>query len=157
MIYAIVPYQSSGTYDEEHHDEEHHHEELPELNEDFFNKVFPGKKLKTKMHFRAKVKEAIERSLIKESERFFMNTVIEKLVNETGMELPDEFIMKMIRENDEHKLSEEEIKNQYDNFAKSIRWQLIESRIIRDNNLQVEENEMRNVVKSYFTGHLATA
>ena len=63
----------------------------------------------------------------------------------------------MIRENDEKKLSEEEIKNQYDSFVKSVRWQLIESRIIRDNSLWVEENEMRNVVKSYFTGHLAAA
>jgi FKBP-type peptidyl-prolyl cis-trans isomerase (trigger factor) len=142
---------------EEHHDEEHQHEELPELNVDFFNKVFPGEEIKDENGFRAKVKEAIERSLIKESERFFLNAVIEKLVNETGMELPDEFIMKMIRENEEHKLSEEEIKNQYDSFAKSVRWQLIESRIIRDNSLWVEENEMRNVVKSYFTGHLATA
>jgi trigger factor len=124
---------------------------------DFFNKVFPGEEIKDENGFRAKVKEAIERSLIKESERFFLNAVIEKLVNETGMELPDEFIMKMIRENEEHKLSEEEIKNQYDSFAKSVRWQLIESRIIRDNSLWVEENEMRNVVKSYFTGHLATA
>jgi trigger factor len=63
----------------------------------------------------------------------------------------------MIKENDEQKLNDEEIKNQYDNFARSIRWQLIESRIIQDNNLRVEEDEMRNVVKSYFTGHLATA
>ena len=139
------------------HTEEHQHEELPELNEDFFNKVFPGEEIKDENAFRAKVKVAIERSLIKESERFFLNTVIEKLVNETGMELPDEFIMKMIRENEEQKLSEEEIKNQYDSFVKSVRWQLIESRIIRDNSLWVEENEMRNVVKSYFTGHLATA
>lgn len=146
---------------EEHHEEEHEHEEhqyedLPELNEDFFNKVFSGEEIKDENAFRAKVREAIERSLIKESERFFMNTVIEKLVNETGMELPDEFIMKMISENDENQLSEEEIKNQYDNFARSVRWQLIESRIVRDNNLYVEESEMRNVVKSYFTGHLAT-
>jgi len=141
---------------DDHHDEEHQHEELPELNEDFFNKVFPGEDLKDESAFRAKVREAIERSLIKESERYFLNTVIEKLVEETAMDLPDQFIMKMIRENDEHKLSDEEIKNQYDNFARSLRWQLIERRIIKDYNLRVEENEIRNVVKSYFTGHLAT-
>jgi FKBP-type peptidyl-prolyl cis-trans isomerase (trigger factor) len=139
------------------HEEEHQHEKLPELNEEFFNKVFPGEEIKDESAFRDKVKEAIERSLIKESERFFLNTVIEKLVSETVMELPDEFIMKMIRENEEQKLSEEEIIKQYDSLAKSVRWQLIESRIIKDNNLWVEENEMRNVVKSYFTGHLATA
>jgi FKBP-type peptidyl-prolyl cis-trans isomerase (trigger factor) len=142
---------------EDQHDEGHQHEELPDLNVDFFNKVFPGEEIKDENAFRDKVREAIERSLIKESERFFLNTVIEKLVNDTRMDLPDEFIMKMIRENDEQKLSDEEIANQYENFARSIRWQLIESRIILDNNLRVEENEIRNVVKSYFSGSLATA
>ena len=142
-------------HSDDQHDEEHEHEELPELNEDFFNKVFPGEDIKDENAFRDKVREAIERSLIKESERFFLNTAIEKLVKETALDLPDEFIMKMIRENNEQKLSDEEIQNQYGNFARSIRWQLIERRLIRDYNLRVEENEIRNVVKSYFTGHLA--
>ena len=142
---------------EEQPAEEHQHEELPELDESFFKHVFPGEEIKDESAFRAKIREAIERSLIKESERYFLNTVIEKLVKETGIELPDDFIMKMIRENEEQKHSDEEIINQYDNFARSIRWQLIESRIIQDYNLRVEEHEMRNVVKSYFTGHLATA
>jgi FKBP-type peptidyl-prolyl cis-trans isomerase (trigger factor) len=141
---------------DDQHEEEHQHEELPELNEDFFSKVFPGEEIKDEKAFRAKVREAIERSLIKESERFFLNTVIEKLVNETRMDLPDEFILKMISENDEHNLSDEEIKNQYDNFARSIKWQLIESQLIQEYSLRVEEDEMRSVVKSYFTGHLAT-
>jgi trigger factor len=159
LRHRSVHHDHAETHQDEEHEhevEEHKHEELPELNEDFFNKVFPGEEIKDESAFRSKVREAIERSLIKEGERFFMNTVIEKLVNETVMDLPDEFIMKMIREDEDHALSDEEIKNQYDNFARSVRWQLIESRIVRENNLHVEESEMRNVVKSYFTGHLAT-
>ena len=140
-------------HQEEHKGEEHHDEELPEMDESFFNKVFPGEEIKDENAFRAKIREALEQSLIKESERFFLNSVIEKMVKETNLELPDEFLRKMIRENDEHNLSDEEIDAQYTNFASSIRWQLIESRIIQDNNLRVEENEMRNVVKSYFGGH----
>jgi trigger factor len=139
---------------EEEHD--HEHEQLPELNEEFFNKVFPGDDIKDETAFRAKVREAIERSLIKESERYFLNTVIEKLVTETKIDLPDEFIVKMIKENEENKMGEEEIKSQYDNFSRSMKWQLIESRIIQDHGVNVSEEEMRNVVKGYFTGHLST-
>jgi FKBP-type peptidyl-prolyl cis-trans isomerase (trigger factor) len=142
-------------HEEEHEGEEHHDEDLPELNESFFNEVFPGEDIKDVNAFRAKIKEALERSLIKESERFFLNSAIEKLVKDTALELPDEFLRKMIRENDEHNLSDEEFETQYVNLANSVRWQLIESRIILDNDLRVEENEMRNVVKGYFTGHLA--
>jgi FKBP-type peptidyl-prolyl cis-trans isomerase (trigger factor) len=139
---------------EEVEGEEHHHEELPELNEEFFNKVFPGQEVKEISDFRQKIKEAIEHSLVKESERFFLNSVIEKLVKDTNIELPDAFLRKMLRENDENSLSEEEIEKQYPNFTNSVKWQLIEARIIRDNNLRVHEEEMRNVVKSYFTGSL---
>jgi trigger factor len=60
----------------------------------------------------------------------------------------------MIRENNEQKLSEEEIEKQFENFINSVRWQLIESRLIAEHELRVDENEMRNVVKSYFTGHI---
>jgi trigger factor len=142
--------------DNEHHheeeNEEHAHEHLPELNEEFFNKVFPGAEIKDEAAFRAKIKEMIEQSLVKESERFFMNASIEKLVSDTKFDLPDDFLRKMIRENNEQNLTEEQIEAQYDNFIKSVRWQLIESRIILENNLRVEESEMRNVVRSYFTG-----
>lgn len=146
------------THDEEHdHDHDHeeeHHEELPELNEEFFNKVFPGQEIKDIDGFREKIREAVEHSLIKESDRFFLNSVIEKLVKETKLELPDEFLRKMLRENEENHLSDEEFEKQYPNFTNSVKWQLIEGKIIRDNDLRVQESEMRNVVKSYFTGSM---
>jgi FKBP-type peptidyl-prolyl cis-trans isomerase (trigger factor) len=137
--------------------EEIHEEELPELNEEFFGRIFPGQEVKDLDTFRAKIKEAIELSLVKESERFFLNSVIEKLVKETALELPDDFLKKMLREHEEGKMTEEDIDNQYDNFTNSIKWQLIESKIIIDHNLSVQESEMRNVVKSYFTGSMPGA
>jgi trigger factor len=141
-------------HEHEHEHDDHHHEELPELNEEFFNKVFPGQEVKDIEGFRLKIREAVEQSLVKESDRFFLNSVIEKLVKETKLELPDDFLRKMLRENDENQLSEEEIEKQYPNFSNSVKWQLIEGKIIRDNDLTVKESEMRNVVKSYFTGSL---
>jgi FKBP-type peptidyl-prolyl cis-trans isomerase (trigger factor) len=142
------------TQKEEQGSEEALEEELPAMDESFFSQVFPGQEIKDESAFRNKIKETIELSLIKESERFFLNTVIEKLVQDTSFELPDEFIRKMIREHEEHELSEEEIGAQYANVSNSVRWQLIESRLIQENNLRVEEQEIRNVVKSYFTGHM---
>jgi trigger factor len=154
QVHELQHRTKNHEHKEGHEGEEAHDEALPELNESFFDQVFPGQEIKDEQAFRTKIKEMIEQSLIKESERFFLNTVIEKLVKDSAFELPDDFLKKMIRENDEHKLSDEEIDAQYVNFANSMRWQLIESRIIQENNLRVEESEMRNVVKSYFTGHL---
>jgi trigger factor len=150
-------------HDHDHeHEHEHEHEgqdqpaeeDLPELNEAFFSLVFPGADIKDMDTFRAKIKESIESSLTKESERYFLNAVIEQLVKETNFDLPDEFLRRMIRETSEQEIAEDQFEVQYANFINSMRWQLIESQLIVANDLMVKEEEMRNVVKSYFTGHL---
>ena len=37
-----------------------------------------------------------------------------------------------------------------ESFAESMRWQLIENKLIIDHNIRVEEAEIRNYIKSYF-------
>jgi FKBP-type peptidyl-prolyl cis-trans isomerase (trigger factor) len=149
-------HQHDQAHDHDHeHEHEHEHPVVPaELNEEFFKMIFPGDDIKDETAFREKVREGIERSLVRESERYFLNTVIEKLVEETSIDLPDTFIRKMLRDNEENQMTEEQIDAQYDNFARSIRWQLIESRLMRDHGVKVEEEDMRNAVKGYFTGNV---
>ncbi|MBW6461049.1 MAG: hypothetical protein K0B08_10810 [Bacteroidales bacterium] len=130
--------------------------DLPEMNEEFFKQVFPGEEIGDEAAFREKVRESIETSLVKESERFFLNDAIEKLVETTPVELPGDFIRKLLIQNNEEEKSEEELDAQLENFSRSIKWQLIESHIIKDHDLSVKEEEMRNVVRGYFTGYMAS-
>jgi trigger factor len=83
-----------------------------------------------------------------------MNTVIEKLVDETSFDLPDEFIKKLLKENSGEDPDENQLAGQFDNFSKSVRWQLIENKLSKDHGLKVEEGEMRDVVRNYFGGQL---
>jgi FKBP-type peptidyl-prolyl cis-trans isomerase (trigger factor) len=150
-------------HDHPHHEGEqqeegHQHDHEPAaLNEDLFKKVFPGEEIKDVDTFREKVRSSIETSLVKESERYFFNSVIEKLVENTPLELPESFIRQMLKENPEKPMTDEELETQFGNFIRSMKWQLIESKIIKDHDLFVSEEEMRNVVKGYFTGHVAEA
>jgi FKBP-type peptidyl-prolyl cis-trans isomerase (trigger factor) len=132
---------------------EHHHEPA-ELNEDFFKKVFPDQEIKDEKTFREKIREGMEKSLVSESDRFFMNTAIEKLVEATDMELPEDFLKKWLKEGGEEELSDEQVEKQFDNFSKSLRWQLIENKLSKEHGVSVEEIEMRDFVKSYFTGRM---
>jgi trigger factor len=143
-------------HEHEHGEEgqEEHHHELPDLNEEFFSKVFPGQEIKDEKAFQDKVREGMEASLVGESDRFFMNTTVEKLVSETAMELPESFLKKWMKEGGEKELTEEQVESQFESLTKSLRWQLIESRLIQENNLRVEETEMRDFVKQYFMGRM---
>ena len=138
----------------EHQEGEEHQHEPAELNEDFFNKVFPGEGIKDLKTFRERTRKAIENSLVPESERYFMNTVIEKLVKDIAIELPEKFLRKWLKEGGDKELTDEQVEGQYENFSKSLRWQLIESKIARDHEIKVEEVEMRDFVKQYFAGRV---
>jgi len=141
----------------EDHDHDHaeEHEHIPaELNEALFKKVFPNDDIKDEKTFKEKVKEGIEKSLVNESDRYFMNTAIEKLVEETSIGLPEEFLRKWLKEGGEEEQTDEQVASQYDNFTKSLRWQMIESKISKDHDVKVEEPEMRDFVKNYFTGQM---
>jgi FKBP-type peptidyl-prolyl cis-trans isomerase (trigger factor) len=141
-------------HDENQESDHEHHIEPAELNESFFRMIFPGEEIKDEAAFREKVRDGIERSLVRESDRFFLNMVTEMLVEDIKIELPDSFIRKMLQENEETQMTAEQVDAQYENFAKSIKWQLIESKLLRDHGLKVEEQEMRNAVRSYFTGNM---
>lgn len=126
-----------------------------ELNEEFYKKVFPDEAIKDEKSFRAKVKESIEKSLVRESDRFFMNKAVEKLVETTPVDLPDDFIKRWLMESEENPATDEQLDSQYDNFAKSVRWQLIETNLIKSHGIQVDESEVRGVVRDYFAGQMA--
>lgn len=139
----------------EAHEQEHeHHHEPGELNEEFFNKVFPGEGIKDEKAFREKVMEGMEKSLVHESDRYFMNSAIENLVETVNIDLPEEFLRKWLKEGGEEELSDEQVDQQLGNFSKSLRWQLIENKISKEHGVKVEEVEMKDFVKSYFTGRM---
>ncbi len=124
------------------------------IDENFFNQIFPGQEVKDEATFREKIRQSLEKTLTRESDQYFFNQVVEKLVDETVMSLPDEFIHKWLKEGVEEPLTDEQLETKYENITKSLRWQLIESHILSNYDIKVEEHEMRNVVREYFTGQM---
>ena len=55
----------------------------------------------------------------------------------------------------EKPLSEEEVEEQFPDTLKGLRWQLIENRIIKDNDIKVEEEELRNYAKNLVASQMA--
>jgi trigger factor len=46
-------------------------------------------------------------------------------------------------------MSQEEIENQFPAFAKSMKWQLIENKVIKEHHVEVTEEEIRGYIRSY--------
>lgn len=126
------------------------HEEKHELNEEFFKTIFPDKELKDLEAFRAAVKEEMEKQYANETDRILFTKMIDALVDNTPFALPDTFLKRWIHENNEGKLSMEEIEKNYEaNYSKGLRWQLIEDSIVKENmELAITEEEVRGFLRN---------
>jgi FKBP-type peptidyl-prolyl cis-trans isomerase (trigger factor) len=132
-------------------------EEQPaELNEELFAKIFPGQEVKDVETFRAKVAVEMEKQYVLEAERMFYNRAVDQLVEEIKFNLADTFLKRWIVENSEGKITAEDVEKNYDNtYVKSLRWQLIEEALVKQNNdLMIKEAEVREFVRNMYFGHM---
>jgi len=121
-----------------------------ELNEEFFEKVFPGAEIKTEEDFRNQIRNESEKAFIADSDHLFAHHMQEKLVETTSISLPDEFMKRWLIESNEGKLTAEDIERDYSKYAEGMKWQLIENKIIRDAGIEVEDQEIKDYIKDYY-------
>ncbi|HUZ57972.1 MAG TPA: trigger factor [Hanamia sp.] len=120
--------------------------EKKELNEEFFNQVFPGKELKTEEEFRKTVEEEIQKQWDAAGHNQVQDQLYHTLLD-TPLQFPDEFLKRWIEIGGKKTKSKEEVEKEYPQFANQLKWTLISDKIIKDNNLDVTEEELRNNMK----------
>ncbi|MBV2247059.1 MAG: trigger factor [Lentimicrobium sp.] len=126
------------------------HKEPATLDEDFFDKMYPGESITNKEDLIARIKKDASQSLQRESDQQFFNDTIGALIEQTNISLPDSFLKRWLIEVNQEKMTPEFVEENYADYARSMRWQMIENRLIRDNNIGVETDEVKNVFRSYF-------
>ena len=113
-----------------------------EMNQELFDKVFGKDAVKNEKEFKAKMKQEIEKSFVSESDNKLKNDVILHLIEKTKIELPGAFLKKWLVQTNEKGLTEEQVEAEYDQYSKSLKWQLIENKIIKDNELEVKHEDV---------------
>jgi trigger factor len=129
--------------------------EKPELNEDFFKKIFPDKEIKELDAFKQAVKAEMEKQHEAEADPILFNKMIDELVAAVKFDLPDAFMKRWIVDNSQGKLNAEEVEKNYEkDYVKGLRWQLIEDSIAKANpELIITDEEVKNyVLKQIFPG-----
>jgi trigger factor len=120
--------------------------ERRELNEEFFKEVFPGKELKTEEEFRNELKEEIQKHWDSQS-RIQLHDQIYHFLVDTPIQFPDEFLKRWLQRGGEKEKSEEEVEAEFPSFTNQLKWTLISDKLIRENNLEVTEEELRENMK----------
>lgn len=117
------------------------------INSQLFDKIYGEGNVSTEEEFRGKIREEMENMFNKDSDRVFKRDLSEVLIGKLKLKLPDDFLKRWIMATNEKEISKEQIDEEYDQYAKSLRWQLIENKIITDNELKVEQEEVVEFAK----------
>jgi trigger factor len=117
--------------------------EKAELNQELFDKLFGEGNVTSVEQVKAKIKEDAEKQFVQQSDQKFLNDVTEFLLESTKFDLPSEFLIKWLQNSGEIQLTEEEAREEFAKSEKGLRYQLIEGKIMSDNQLQINFEDLK--------------
>ena len=111
------------------------------VDQGLFDKILGEGEVKTEEEFRNRIAEDLEKMFKGDSDRIFKKTVSDTLIKKLKLNLPDDFLKRWILATNKE-ATEDQLNNEYEQYAKGLKWQLIENKIIRDNDIKVESDEV---------------
>jgi len=129
--------------------------EMAELNDELFGKLFMDGEVTSIEQLKNRVADDLSKMFSEDSDRILTRDVYDFLLNETKMEFPTEFLKRWIITSSEKPVTEEDIENEFDAYLKSLKWQLIQSKIFTENNLKLTNEEVINHTKDLLVGNYA--
>ncbi|WP_420398697.1 trigger factor [Flagellimonas sp.] len=125
------------------------------LDQELFDKLFGKDNVKSEKELRERIKEDSEKQFEQQSDQKLLNDVTEKLIEDTKFELPSEFLKKWIQVSGENPLTDDEASEEFEKSEKGLRYQLIEGKIIKENDLQVQFDELKEFAKGFIKSQMA--
>ncbi|RIV73868.1 trigger factor [Flagellimonas aequoris] len=125
------------------------------LDQELFDKLFGKDNVKSAKELKDRIKEDSEKQFEQQSDQKLLNDITERLIDDTKFELPAEFLKKWIQVSGEQMLSDDEANEEFERSEKGLRYQLIEGKIIQENNLQVQFDELKEFAKGFIKSQMA--
>ena len=130
------------------------HIEPAELGEELYDKLFGEDTVTDEADFRAKVEEDLQRIFDRDGDRVFRRKFVEEVVDKLNPPLPEEFLKRWIQIANEKPITAEEIEAEFEEYAKGIKWQIIQNHIIDEHDIDVEGEEIKaeagNAIKAQY-------
>lgn len=117
-----------------------------DLDQEFFNKLFPEGDVTTEEQFKEKVKEEIEGLFTQNATQKLRNDLYTFGIESITAEFPETFLKKWLKATNPE-LKDEEVEEGFADFITNLKWTLIENRIITANNLEVKYDEVLALAK----------
>ena len=113
-----------------------------ELNIELFDKVYGPGIVQNEKEFKTKVKAEAEVQFIVESDRMLKNDVVTYFLEKLRLEMPDDFLKRWLVQTSKQPITMEIVEKEYDMYAKSLQWQLVENKILENYEIKVTQDDV---------------
>ena len=121
--------------------------EKAEINQEFFDKVYGPNIVTTIEDFKEKVRQELQDFSDKSAQNKIKENIYNALLDKTNVSFPDAFLKKFIKASNEKPISDEQLEEEYPQFEKGLKWNLITNAIAKDNEIKVELEDVKNFSK----------
>ena len=134
--------------------------EKKELNEEFFNQLYPGQEVKSEADFRNKIKEEIQAYWNSQAKNQIHDQVFHELTDHTTIQFPEDFLKKWVKtqgetaENPDAGKSDDQVEKEFPTFLNQLKWTLITDKIVQENAIKVDPDEIRGFAKQQLFGYM---
>lgn len=126
-----------------------------ELNQELFDKMYGEGKITSEEEFRNKIKEELGLMFKQDVDRDLMQEIEKTLIAKLNVELPDTFLKRWLMAVNEKPLTAEQLEKEYPQYAYTMKWRLIENKIIKNNNIVVNPEEAVEEAKGFVKAEYA--
>ena len=120
---------------------------LHENNQELWDKVVGKDEVSDAKAFEAKVKEEIEAQFDRDAEWVFRRRFVVDLLEHLQLPMPDDFMKRWIQVANEQEITEEQVNQEYAAYAESLRWQLVQSAVMKATEMRVSQEELLDEAK----------
>jgi len=131
--------------------------EKRELNEEFFNQLYPSQNVVTDSEFRSKIKDEIQAYWNGQGRNQIHDQVFHQLVDHTEIKFPEGFLKKWIKTQGNAVKSDEDVDKEFPKFLSQLKWTLITDKIVQENAIQVSPEEIRAFAKQQLFSYMGGA
>ncbi len=129
--------------------------EAAELNQELFDKLFGEGAISSEKELRDRIATDLEQMFSNDSDRLLTRAVYRDLVEKTPVALPNDFLKRWIQLSNEKPITLEQVEADYDNYAKDLKWQLIQGHIFKANDIKLDQAEVIEYTKGLIANQYA--
>ena len=119
-----------------------------EINDELFEKVFPGQKIKDADAFTKAMKKEFEKANAEQSDYLYVNQVRKALVDNFDKPLPENFLKRWFASRGDKDMTPESIEADWnDKYLPSLKWELIQSKLEEIQTVEPTSNQVVDAIK----------